>query len=97
MIFSLCVFLSMLGILNLVGRKTILGCLMGIQFLFMGMSAAFVQIGIRTGEHLQATTMALAICMAGVIQLLIGWALAVVLFRQNQSLKVPAHTNEESL
>jgi NADH:ubiquinone oxidoreductase subunit K len=69
-----------LGLVCIISRRTLLGLLIGIQILILGSTMMFVLAGISSGLRVQGYIFGLFITLGGVVQLVIGYALAIRLF-----------------
>jgi len=69
-----------LGLVCMISRKTMLGLLIGIQVLILGSTMMFVLAGISSGMRVQGYIFGLFITLGGMVQLVVGYALAIRLF-----------------
>lgn len=69
-----------LGLVCMISRKTLLGLLIGVQILVLGSTMIFVLAGIAGGLRIQGYIFGLFITLGGVVQLVVGYALAIRLF-----------------
>jgi NADH:ubiquinone oxidoreductase subunit K len=69
-----------LGLVCIISRRTLLGLLIGIQILILGSTMMFVLAGISSGLRVQGYIFGLFITLGGVVQLVVGYALAIRLF-----------------
>jgi NADH:ubiquinone oxidoreductase subunit K len=78
--FAVAAIVGGLGIACMILRRSLLGVLIGAQLLILGSSSAFVLAGVASGAHAQGHLFGLFIALAGVGQLVAGYALSVRLF-----------------
>lgn len=69
-----------LGLVCMISRRTLLGLLIGVQILMLGSTMMFVLAGISSGLRVQGYVFGLFITLAGVVQLVVGYSLAIHLF-----------------
>lgn len=74
-----------LGLSCFLIKRTFVGALLGVNLLFLGATAAFVFSGLGAGEFGRGYVFALFVAIAGVCQLILGWALALRLYYQSES------------
>ena len=69
-----------LGLACVISRNSLLGLLIGIQILVLGSTMMFVLAGISSGLRTQGYIFGLFITLGGIVQLAVGYALAIRLF-----------------
>jgi NADH:ubiquinone oxidoreductase subunit K len=69
-----------LGLVSMISRRTLLGLLIGIQLLVLGSTMMFVIAGISSGRANQGHVFGLFITLGGIVQLVVGYSLAIRLF-----------------
>ena len=69
-----------LGLVCMISRKTLLGLLIGVQILTLGSTMMFVLAGVSSGLRIQGYIFGLFITLGGIVQLVVGYALAIRLF-----------------
>lgn len=68
------------GLICMISKRTLLGLLMGVHILTLGSTLIFVFAGVSSGERVNGSIFGLFIILAGVIQVVVGYALATRLF-----------------
>jgi len=69
-----------LGLICMISRKTMLGLLIGVQFLVLGSTMMFVLAGMSSGQRIEGYIFGLFITLGGIAQLVVGYALTIRLF-----------------
>jgi NADH:ubiquinone oxidoreductase subunit K len=77
-----------LGLACMIFRKTLLGILIGVQLLILGSTLMFVLAGITSGLAIKGHIFGLFITLAGLAQLVVGYALAIRLFFLKKSISM---------
>ena len=69
-----------LGLVCMISRKSLLGLLIGLQILVLGSTMICVLAGISADLRAEGYIFGLFITLGGVVQLVVGYALAIRLF-----------------
>lgn len=69
-----------LGLVSMISRKTMMGLLIGVHLLVLGSTMMFVLAGLAAGMRVDGYIFGLFITLAGVAELVVGYALAIRLF-----------------
>ena len=77
-----------MGIACMIVRKTLLGVLIGIQLLILGSTMMFVIAGLLAGLPMKGHIFGLFITLAGMAQLVAGYALAIRMFFLKKSISM---------
>jgi len=74
------VLLTVIGIICLICRKTMLGVLIGAHLVTLGCTLQFVLAGASVGETVDSIIFGLFIVLIGISQLVVGYSLSMRLF-----------------
>ena len=77
-----------MGIACMIVRKILLGVLIGIQLLILGSTMMFVLAGLLAGFPMKGHIFGLFITLAGMAQLVAGYALAIRMFFLKKSISM---------
>lgn len=80
--------LGLLGLLCLMLKRSLLGMLMGVQFLVLGVTLAFVIAGSSSGKASEGSLFAFFILLGGIVQLVAGYAFAIRMFYLKRSVGI---------
>jgi NADH:ubiquinone oxidoreductase subunit K len=80
-----------LGIACMIFKKTLIGILVGMQILALGTTMAFISAGVATELRMNAYIFGLFIILGSVVQLAVGYSLAIRLFFQKKNIFIESN------